>query len=49
MAKVVAAWGAEFLEFLASLAVLHQDDLKNWMNCTRTDEMNNWMNCFRTI
>ena len=35
--KVVAAvWGIEFLQFLAALAILHQDDMKNRMNCTRT-------------
>ena len=29
-AKVVAAaWGTEFIQFLAELAILHQDDLKN--------------------
>ena len=32
-AKVVAAvWGAEPIQFLAVLAILHQDDLKNRMN-----------------
>ena len=32
-AKVVAAvWGTEFIEFLAALAILHQDDLKTRMN-----------------
>ena len=36
-AKVVAAaWVAELIKFLAALSVLHQDDLKNRMNCTRT-------------
>ena len=36
-AKVVAAaWGAELIEFLAALAILHQDDLKNRVNLTRT-------------
>ena len=35
-AKVVAAvWRAEFIKFLAALAVLHQDDIKKRMNCTR--------------
>ena len=35
-AKVVAAiWGTEIIKFLAALAVLHEDDLKNRMNCTR--------------
>ena len=29
-AKVVAAaWGAEFIKYFATLAILHQDDLKN--------------------
>ena len=33
-AKVVAAsWGTELLHLLAALAILHQDDLKNRMNC----------------
>ena len=32
-AKVVAAfWGTEFIQFLAELAVLHQDDMKKRMN-----------------
>ena len=32
-AKVVAAsWETEFIQFLAALAILHQDDLKNMMN-----------------
>ena len=35
-AKVVAAvWGTEFIKFLAALAIFHQTDLKNRMNCTR--------------
>ena len=35
-AKVVAAVsGTEFIELLAALAVLHLEDLKNRMNCTR--------------
>ena len=33
---VAAAWGAELIQFLAALAILHQDDLKNMMNCVRT-------------
>ena len=33
---VAAAWGAELIKFVAALAILHQDDLKNRMNCTRT-------------
>ena len=36
-AKVATAvWGAESIYFLAALAILYQDDLKNRMNCTRT-------------
>ena len=36
-AKVVAAvWGTAFIQFLATLAVLHQVDMKKMMNCTRT-------------
>ena len=36
-AKVVAAaLGAELIKFLAALAILHQDVLKNRKNCTRT-------------
>ena len=36
-AKVLAAvWGTESMHFFAVLAILHQDDVKNWMNCTRT-------------
>ena len=32
-AKVVAAvWGMELIQFLAPLAILHQDDLKKGMN-----------------
>ena len=31
-----AAWGADLIHFFAPLAVLHQVDLKNRMNCTRT-------------
>ena len=35
-AKVVAAvWGTELIQFFAALAVLHEDNLKNRMNCTR--------------
>ena len=35
-AKVVAGvWGIECSQFLAALAILHQDDMKNRMNCTR--------------
>ena len=34
-AKVVAAsWGKELLQFLAALAILHQDELKNRLICT---------------
>ena len=32
---VAAAWEADLIKFLAALAILHQDDLKNRMNCTR--------------
>ena len=36
-AKVIAAaWGAEAIHFFASLDILHHDDFKNRMNCTRT-------------
>ena len=36
-AKVMAAaWLALLIQFLATLAIIHQDDLKNRMNCTRT-------------
>ena len=36
-AKVVAAsWGTELLHLLAALAILHKDDLKNRIICTRT-------------
>ena len=39
-AKVVAAvWGADSIHFFATLAIfsiLHQDDMKNRINCTRT-------------
>ena len=35
-ANVVAAvWGTEFIQFLAVLAILHMDELKNKMNCIR--------------
>ena len=33
---VVGVWGVELIQFLAVLAILHQDDLKNRINCTRT-------------
>ena len=35
---VAASWGTEFLQFLAALAILHQDDLKNRQFCTRTSQ-----------
>ena len=36
MAKVVAAvWGTELIQFLASLAISHQDDFKKRMNRIR--------------
>ena len=32
-AKVVAAgWGTELIQFIAALAIFHQDDLKKGMN-----------------
>ena len=31
---VTAAWGTEFIKFLAALTILHQDDLKKRMNST---------------
>ena len=35
-AKVIASvWGTEFMQFLAALAIVHKDFLKNRMNCTR--------------
>ena len=33
-AKAVV-WGTEFIQFLAALAILHQDYMKPRMNCTR--------------
>ena len=34
-AKVVAAsWGTELLQFLATLAILQQDEMKNRLKCT---------------
>ena len=32
---VAAAWGTELIQFLATLAIFHHDDMKNRMNCTR--------------
>ena len=32
---VAAIWGTEFIQFLATLAVVHQDDKKKGINCTR--------------
>ena len=32
---VAAVWGTECIQFLAALAILHQDELKKRMNCTR--------------
>ena len=29
---VVAVWGTNYIQFLAALAVLHQDDIKKKMN-----------------
>ena len=35
-AKVVASvWGPEFIKFLVPLAILHWDELKNRINCTK--------------
>ena len=35
-AKIVAAvWGTEFIQFLAALAILHQDDMQTRINCAR--------------
>ena len=35
-AKIVAAvWGTQFIQSLAALDILHQDDMKKRMNCTR--------------
>ena len=31
---VAAVWGTEFIQFLAALAILNQDDLKNMMNAS---------------
>ena len=31
---VAAAWGTECIQFLAALAILHQDDMKRSMNCS---------------
>ena len=43
-AKVVAAvWGTEFIEFLATLAILHQDDMKKRINCTRMIWRKGWI------
>ena len=33
---VASSWGTEFIQFLAALAILHQDELKNRLNCIRT-------------
>ena len=36
-AKVVAAClGAELIQFTTAVAILHQEDLKNRINCNRT-------------
>ena len=32
---VVAVWWTAFIQFLAMLAILHQDDMKRRINCTR--------------
>ena len=31
---VIAVLGTELIQFLSMLAIIHQDDLKNRMNCT---------------
>ena len=33
---VAASWGTELLKFLAALAILHRDNLKNRLFCIRT-------------
>ena len=44
-AKVIAAvWGTELIQFRAALAILHQDELKY----LHQDDMKNRMNCTRT-
>ena len=32
---VAVVWGTEFISFLTALAILHQDDVKKRMICTR--------------
>ena len=45
-AKVVAAaWRAELSQFFATLAIFHQDDFKNRINCTRP-KMKDRINAF---
>ena len=39
---VAAAWETEFIQFLASLAILHQDDLKKRMS-SGVDALKKWM------
>ena len=43
-----AAWGAKLIQFLAALAILHQEALNNRMKLY-TDDMKKSMNCTRTI
>ena len=40
---VIAAWGAALIQFLAALAILHQENLKNRMNCTRRIWRKGWI------
>ena len=32
---VADVWGAEFIQYLAAQAILHQDDMKKRMSCAR--------------
>ena len=42
--KVVAAvWGTEFIRILAALAILHQNDMKKEINCTRMIWRKGWI------
>ena len=41
-------WGTKLIQFLAALAILHQDDLKNRMNCTSIWRIG-WINPFLQI
>ena len=44
---VAAAWGTEFIQFLAALAILHQDDMKRREFIK--DDLKKRMNSSRTI